>query len=162
MKAILVYYSLEGSTELVAKAIAAKTGAKLLRLKPVREYPSKGFFKYMIGGAGASMKLKPKLTNGDIDFTRYDTVILGTPMWAGTITPPLLTLLSGAKLSGKKIGAFVCNRGADPAKCFARLDGLLAGNTVLTKQVFTNAPALSKADLDGKVSAFCASLTGKA
>ncbi len=42
MKTVIVYYSLGGFTKKIAQQLAAKTGADLLRLTPVKEYPNEG------------------------------------------------------------------------------------------------------------------------
>ena len=46
MKAIIVYYSLEGNTDYTANILAKELGADLLRLEPVTPYPTdnKKFF----------------------------------------------------------------------------------------------------------------------
>ena len=50
MKTIIIYYSLEGNTESVAKKIAKELDADLLHLEPVKAYPSEGGRKYFWGG----------------------------------------------------------------------------------------------------------------
>ena len=61
MKTMIVYYSLEGNTEFAAEKIAAKLGADLLRIQPVKAYPSGGFRKFLWGGKSAVMAETPKL-----------------------------------------------------------------------------------------------------
>ena len=50
MKALIVYYSMSGNTEAVAKAIGREIHADLLSLEPEKDYPSRGFKKYFWGG----------------------------------------------------------------------------------------------------------------
>jgi len=40
MKTIIVYYSLEGNTDYAANKIASELGADILRIDPVKNYPS--------------------------------------------------------------------------------------------------------------------------
>ena len=61
MKSIIVYYSLEGNTEYTAKEIAAKLGADLLRLEPVKAYPTGKVSKFVWGGKSAMMAETPQL-----------------------------------------------------------------------------------------------------
>ena len=49
MKTVIVYYSLEGNTEMTAKAIAAELGAELLPLIPVKAYPTGKVSKFVWG-----------------------------------------------------------------------------------------------------------------
>ena len=46
MKSAVVYFSLEGNTHPVAKMIAERAGADLIRLEPEKEYQSSGLGKY--------------------------------------------------------------------------------------------------------------------
>jgi len=46
-KILVVYYSFEGSTRLMAETIAHELKADVLELKPVKDLQSKGFMKYV-------------------------------------------------------------------------------------------------------------------
>ena len=89
MKSVVIYYSLEGNTDLVAKMIAERIGADRIRLKPEKDIQSTGASKYLLGGKGVMLNERPKLTNGEINLDQYDTLIIGTPIWASSFTPPL-------------------------------------------------------------------------
>ena len=54
MKSIIVYYSLEGSTKMIAEKLAEKTGADLLEIRSVKKYPTKGPAKFIVGGKDAA------------------------------------------------------------------------------------------------------------
>ena len=47
MKTAVVYYSMSGNTEQIAKKLAEKLGADVIRIEPVKENPSKGFKKFL-------------------------------------------------------------------------------------------------------------------
>lgn len=110
-KAIVVYYSLEGSTKLIAENLALILDADLLELKPFKEIGTRGFTRYLWGGRQVVFKDKPKLKNFSTNFKDYDVVIIGTPVWAFTFAPPIRSFLSKVKLEGKKIGIFCCHEG---------------------------------------------------
>ena len=61
MKTLIVYYTLEGNTHYTAKKIASAIGADVLRIKPVKTYPKKGFRKFFWGGKSAVMAETPEL-----------------------------------------------------------------------------------------------------
>ena len=88
MKTLIVYYSLEGNTQWAAEQIAARLGADTLRLVPKAAYPDKGFKKFLFGGKSAVMKEAPELESYEVDITQYEQIVLATPVWAGTLTPP--------------------------------------------------------------------------
>ncbi len=120
MKAIIVYYSLEGNTDYTAKLLAEELGADLLRLEPIKPYPTDNK-KFLLGGKDATLGVEPPLRPYNFNPDDYDTVILGTPLWAWTYAPPLKTFISGNNFSGKKLAFFVSSGGGSDKKCFAKL-----------------------------------------
>ena len=61
MKAVIIYFSLEGSTDSAARLIAGKTGADLIRLIPEKQLPTGNFQKYFWGGKSAVFSKSPNL-----------------------------------------------------------------------------------------------------
>ncbi|WP_101908687.1 flavodoxin family protein [Marasmitruncus massiliensis] len=118
MKSIVVFYSLEGNTRMIAQAIAKETEADLLELRPKQEIPKKGFRKFFWGGKSVVFREQPDLENEFPDFAEYDTVLIGTPVWAGSFAAPVNTFLKTQKLEGKKIALFACHKGGGTKKCF--------------------------------------------
>jgi len=155
MKAVIIYFSLEGSTDSAARLIAEKTGADLIRLIPEKQLPAGNFQKYFWGGKSAVFNEKPKLANGPIDLTVYDTVIIGTPVWAGTLTPPVLTFLTDNPFKDKKIFLFACHSGGGAQKCFAKLTARLDGNSVLGTAEFIETARDKEGKNAREMSAFC-------
>jgi flavodoxin len=92
----IVYYSLEGNTSYVAELLAQKTGAELIRLETVKEYPKTGFLKFFCGGRDATFSVCPELKNALPDFSRFSTIIIGTPVWAGKPSAPVNAFLHKA------------------------------------------------------------------
>ncbi len=127
MKNIVVFYSLEGNTRMIAQAIAKETGADLLELKPKKEVPTKGFRKFFWGGKSVVMHEQPELQNEFPDFAEYETVLIGTPIWAGSFASPVNTFLKTQNLEGKKIALFACHLGGGAGKCFKNFKKDLPG-----------------------------------
>ena len=122
MKTLIVYYTLEGNTHYAAKKIASELGADVLRIKPVKIYPRKGFRKFFWGGKSAVMAETPELEPYEFDASAYDRIIFGFPVWAGNVTPPIRTCIKENDLSGKHIAAFACQSGAGAEKAFEKLN----------------------------------------
>ena len=118
MKKAIVYYSMLGNTDYVAKYIANKVDVDLIRLKPKKEYPNKGILKFIWGGKSAIMGETPKLEEYIFNSDLYDEIVFGTPVWAGQIAPPIKTFIeeNKDKLQNKKIAIFVCHGGSDTDK----------------------------------------------
>ncbi|KKL07306.1 hypothetical protein LCGC14_2459030 [marine sediment metagenome] len=55
----------------------------------------------------------------DINPLEYDIIILGTPVWAWNISPPMRSFLSKFDLTGKKVALWMCHAG-DGVKAMKR------------------------------------------
>ncbi len=131
MKSIVMFYSLEGNTKLIADMIAKETDSVTLELKPEKDIPKGGFKKFLWGGKSVMFKEKPKLLNAIPDLEQYDTIFIGTPIWASSFAPPINTLISNISIKNKKLALFACNAGGGAVKCFDKLKNLLPDNTVI-------------------------------
>ncbi|MFH2137374.1 MAG: flavodoxin [Candidatus Omnitrophota bacterium] len=130
MKKIVVFYSLEGNTRLIAENIAKTVNADILELKPKKEIPAKGFMKYVWGGRAAMMKTKPELLPLDKDIQNYEVIFIGTPVWAWTYAPPLNAFFTAHPIANKKIALFCCH-GGGKGNIFDKLKQVLPGNQIL-------------------------------
>ncbi len=135
MKKLVIYYSFEGNTKLIAENIAKAIESDILELKPKKEIESKGFIKYIWGGRQAALKIKPELFPFDKDPKEYDVLFIGTPVWAWTYTPALNTFFSSYSLSNKKIALFCCH-GGGKGKIFDKMKKALKNNQILGEADF--------------------------
>lgn len=128
MKNLVVYYSLEGNTKLIAEMIAKEINADILELKPKKEIPTKGFRKYVWGGKSVMFKEMPTLINEDKDLIQYENIFLGTPVWAGTYAAPFNTFIAKNNILNKNVVLFACHAGGGANKCFVNLKKSLPNN----------------------------------
>ncbi|OHD59415.1 MAG: hypothetical protein A2014_12820 [Spirochaetes bacterium GWF1_49_6] len=124
MKVLVVYYSYDGNTRFIAETIANELDADICGIHPVKEMKSKGFFKYMWGGAMVAMKQKPALLPFDKNPADYDLVIIGTPVWNSSMTPPVRSFLDKYG-SGIKSAALFCCYSGGMKNTFAEMRGIL-------------------------------------
>ncbi len=132
MKTLIVYYSYEGNTKIIAETIGKSIEADIMELKPEKEMTSKGFMKYVWGGRAAVMKKKPVLVPLTHKMEDYDLIIFGTPVWAGTFAPTFNTLFSEHSLKNKKVALFCCHAGG-MGKVFSNFEKSLEGNNIIDK-----------------------------
>ena len=121
MKTAVLYYSLEGNTRYVVEKITEALYADVIEIRPKKAYPTEGFKKFFHGGKDATMKKSPELEPYSFNADDYEMVVLCTPMWAGTFTPPVRSFLSANNLSHKKVAAAVCCSGGKTEKCMEQL-----------------------------------------
>ncbi len=130
MKKLVVFYSFDGNTRLIAQKVAETAEADLLELKPKKEIKTHGFMKFLWGGRQVVLKKKPKLHPFDKNPEEYDLLFIGTPVWAWSYTPPLGTFFSTVDLSGKKIALFYCH-GGQMGQTQEKMKEQLTGNEII-------------------------------
>lgn len=138
-RTLIVFYSLEGSTKLIAETLRDVLRADILEIKPKKEIKTRGFMKYLWGGRQVIMNIIPELKPFEIDMAAFDAVIIGTPVWAFNYSPPIRAFLSKMTIKGKKV-ALYCTHEGTPAKTLGNLMSALEGegNAVVGTKDFVN------------------------
>ena len=157
MKTAIVFYSMGGNTAYAAQRIARELQADLIEIKPEKQYPDKGFRKFFWGGKSAVMAETPALLPYDFEPEKYGQIVLGFPVWAGNIAPPLRTFVRDnlEDLKDKRIAAFACQSGAGAEKAFGRLEACLGSRALEQKLVLIDPKDRPGAENEGKIRDFC-------
>ena len=111
MKKLVVYYSIGGNTRAVAERIARTLHADIVEIRTVKEYPDDYDVLVGLGQKEVESGYLPAIHPLDIDFTRYDAVIIGTPVWWYSFAPAVKKFLSCYRWKGRKIYPFATNGG---------------------------------------------------
>jgi flavodoxin len=112
MKKLIIFYSQGGTTELVARTLAKKLRADLLKIHDLKN--REGFKNKLLSSINAYRETKTDIVPASVDLTPYDTIYFGTPTWAGNPTPAILTIIDRCNLRGKDVILFAtmdANRG---------------------------------------------------
>ncbi|MDY4923019.1 flavodoxin family protein [Frisingicoccus sp.] len=122
MKTAIVYYSMTGNAKYVAGKIAEKIDSDIIRIEPVKAYPDKGAKKFIWGEKSAVMGENPALQPYEFSVEKYDRIILGTPVWAGTFAPPIRTFIKeNPNIQGKRTAVFTCFSGGGADKAIEKM-----------------------------------------
>lgn len=121
MKKAVVFYSLSGNTQAAAKEIAEGIGADLIELKLVKPFPTEKSKQLALGGMQAMFGMKPAIQELSKKIKKYDVLILGTPIWAGTIAAPVHSFLNKYQVLDKIVAVFTFSGGGDNKRCIAKL-----------------------------------------
>jgi flavodoxin len=112
-RVLIVYYSLSGNTERVAKDLAAHLDADLQRL---HERTDRRGFRGHLRAAYDSLSERPAiLIHSARQAADYELTIVGTPIWTGKITPAARTYLESIRGRARNIAFFTTsgNTGID-------------------------------------------------
>ena len=160
MKAAVIYYSMGGNTAMAAEKLSAVSGAELIEIKPEKAYPDRGIRKFLWGGKSAVMAETPALQPYSFAPDRYDLIIFGFPVWAGTMAPPVrsFALENREALRDKKIAAFACQSGNGAEKAFRKLLECLGREAFAATMVLIDPKDRPKGNEDKIISEFRAKL----
>ena len=108
MKSLVVYYSRTGITKTVAEAVKQALSSDIEDIHDSKTRT--GVLGWMGAGRDATLKRATPIATTSVSPGDYDLVIVGTPVWAFTMSSPVRTWLSehGRRL---KRAAFFCTMG---------------------------------------------------
>lgn len=110
-KKLVVYYSYTGHTKMIAESIQEKLQCDILEIKPIKEY-SKDYNQVVSEEQNnESTNKKPEIQKINKDLSKYDEIIIGSPVWWYTIAPVIRTFLLENDFTGKVIRPFATNAG---------------------------------------------------
>jgi hypothetical protein len=152
---LIVYFSLGGNTEMVATNLAARLGADVER---VREQTSRRGLLGYLRAALDSVRERPALL---VDVGRraadYDLTIVGTPIWAGKITPAVRTYLEKIRGTARRVAFFTTSGSTDIARVVPVMEGLVASEAIASVG-FTGRELKDDAIYRAKLDTFIAAL----
>lgn len=112
MKTIIIYHSYMGNTRGIAKQIKEQhADFDICELEP--QIPFSKNYDTVVNEYQNNEKDKKtvKIQDPNIDLSKYDTIILGTPVWWYTMSPVVREFLVINDLSNKTIVPFATNGG---------------------------------------------------
>jgi flavodoxin len=107
MKALVVYYSRTGNTRKVGQEIARQLKADTEEIISVMDRG--GPLGFLRSGREAQKKILAEIKPVKKDPSKYDLVVIGTPIWASNMSSPVRTYLSMHKF--KKTAYFLTGGG---------------------------------------------------
>ena len=87
MSVCIVFHSETGNTRTIAERLAPLVGGDLIEVTDLAHYSK--ISRYISGGRRAMKGESATIEPATIDVTACDTVVVGTPVWAGNPTPAI-------------------------------------------------------------------------
>lgn len=144
MKSAVIYYSSSGVTKKIAEKIQKKFGSDMYFVEPEKEYG--GYLSAVIRVGGEKLRKKPAaLKTKPADFSSYDVVFVGFPVWYGTLPAFLQTYLKKADLKGKHVIPFA-TAGANGKESSLKTVKELLPDSIITDYFYATHKDLDKAD----------------
>jgi flavodoxin len=125
MAVCVVYYSETGNTRAVAERLVAVVGGDLVAVRDLAGYSKVGM--YLKGAPRAMREERAVIEPATIDVSGYDTVVVGTPVWARSPTPAVNAAISALTGVEGKAAVVFCTSGGMPGNTLERMKAMLAG-----------------------------------
>lgn len=150
MKTLIVYFTRTNTTKIVAKEIGKKINATVEEIKDGKNWSGvTGFLK-----AGRAAMKKSLTDNSPIAnrIEEYDMVVIGSPVWAGTLPPAIRTFVTDNKTKFKKVAFFTTQGGENKQRIFSDFAELLGSSPVV--EMFVTTKQVKSGMIEGELSAF--------
>ena len=90
---------------------------------------------------------------------QYDTIIIGTPVWASSFAPPIRTFLhENESVKEKKLAVFTCFSGGGADKAMDKMKNYIGIDKWEAELVLIDPKNNEKPEDDRKIKEFCTSL----
>jgi flavodoxin len=110
MTDLVIYYSRTENTKQVAQQIADEFDAQLLEVKDEQERG--GLLGFIKSGYDSLRENETPIEYDKVDLTDYDTIFIGTPVWASKPTPAIIQFIKENEFSGTKCVSFATMMGS--------------------------------------------------
>ena len=97
MSKLLIYYSYTGNVELISSYFK-ENGYELRRVTEKKKMPKSFFFSILLGGFRAGIHAKGKLIDYDNDVSKFDEIVIASPIWNGRLTPAINSVIKQTNL----------------------------------------------------------------
>lgn len=128
-KVLVVYFSISGNTEKIAKMVQKSLNADILRIYTVQNYPDDYEKLTEVGHKEVDEQICPELRPISVDISSYDVVVIGSPTWWFTVAPAVVTFLKKYDFS-KKIVCFFMTNGASSGEGIKTMRSYCRGDDI--------------------------------
>ena len=147
MKTLVAYFSAQGTTAALAKALAEKVGADLFEIRPVTPYTAADirWTNPLARCNREKLGKKDVPVSGRVEnFGQYDIVLVGFPIWYGCQPNVVNTFCMGYNWEGKQAVLFATSGGSDIGRTAEKLQPYMPGAKILKARVLKGAEELDE------------------
>ena len=128
---LIAYFSKSGHTKSIAEYISKEINAPLHKIITEKKYPRTYFMTILESRKEFKNNEKPSLTSEPVpNFTDYQRIILGFPVWFWTCPMPVVSWLELYNFSGKDIYPFFTSGSSGCDKGIAKIRELCPASNV--------------------------------
>ncbi len=115
MTDLVIYYTRTNKTKTIAEEIAKEKDAQLLEV--IDKTNRDGSIKFLTSAIDAMRGKKTSIEYDAVDLSEYDTIYIGSPVWASKATPAILEFVEENDFNNTNVVSFVTltSNGAEKA-----------------------------------------------
>ncbi|MDO4298698.1 MAG: flavodoxin [Lachnospiraceae bacterium] len=121
MSTLVVYFSQTGKTKELAEQIAQISGGDLAEIKTEKSYEMSYRQTVFTSMKEILTKARPALAMDVPDCQEYDRILIGCPIWCGTVPNAVRTFLDQAELKNKQTAFFTTSGATEPKKLAVKM-----------------------------------------
>lgn len=126
MKSAVIYYSRSGVTKEIAEKVKKTFGSDMYFVEPEKTYG--GYLSAVLrNGVEKLRKKAAKVITPVADFSKYDVIFVGFPVWYGTMPDFMQEYIGKCKITGKKVIPFATAGANGKDSSLATVKQLFAG-----------------------------------
>ena len=146
MKTAIIYYSLDGNSRLTANIIRDEVQGDIYEIETLDNKKRRGLYKVAWGVFQVMRNKIPPIRPQNIDLNAYDLIILGSPVWAGSPAPALVSFIKETSISGKRLALF-CSHAGSIEEFFSSTRNLLPDNSFAGELAIKNPAKMDRENL---------------
>lgn len=161
MKTLVVYFSNSGNTRTVARALAEQFDADIEELReqgsrPLLQVPREGEkpdgLSVMKAAMGGFLRFSSQIEDPRYEPSAYDLVIVGSPIWAGGITPAVRSYLKEHRRHLQAVAFFCTGETPEKGHALNQMQKTVRKEPIAVMSV--PADEISKHNVDTRISEF--------
>jgi flavodoxin len=156
-KNLIIVYSVTGNTLNLAETIQGITKGDIYRIETEETYPQ-GEELIPYAKQERDELRKPTLKGNPPDFSSYDYIFLGTPVWFHNIATATQLFLENTDFNGKKVVPFI-TAGGGPGDSLETLTNSIKNAQLLEAKVLTRYSKLSQEEINSEVAKWLKAIT---
>jgi flavodoxin len=125
-KTLILYYSRTGNTKMCCEVLQKELGADLIEIKDLINRD--GGWGFFTGALGSMFNVHTKIDPLNPDLSPYKNIIIASPIWTGTLSTAIRTLIDENRFDNKKVVMFTTTNAAEKEKYIEKSKGRAAKN----------------------------------
>lgn len=123
-KILVMYYSRTGNTKMCCEVLQKELGADMIEINDLKS--RSGGWGFFTGAVGSMFNVHTEIKPLNPDLSSYKNIIIASPIWTGTLSTAIRTLIDKNRFDNKKVIMFTTTNAAEKEKYIEKSKGRVA------------------------------------